>query len=109
MRVSRNRVNTEGGEWLFAPDARSAQYAKLSAHPVVSGARLLLASDGFLALATDYGRYSPEMLLDAAESRGLEGLGSELRSVEAEDPDGRTFPRFKRSDDATALLLSLSA
>ena len=34
-------------------------------------------------------------------------LGDELREVEAEDPNGARFPRFKKSDDATALLLEI--
>ena len=68
---------------------------------------ILLGTDGFLALAIDYGRYSPESLLAAAEQRGLALLGDELRAVEAADPDGLRYPRFKRSDDATALLLAL--
>jgi hypothetical protein len=68
---------------------------------------VLLASDGFLALASDYARYTPETLLAAAAARGLGTLGEELRAVEASDPEGLRFPRFKRSDDATALLLVL--
>jgi serine/threonine protein phosphatase PrpC len=107
LRASRNRVNTKGHEWLFAPDAECAAYAKTATAPAVPGATLLLASDGFLALASDYGRYEPDALLTAAERHGLAALGNELRGIEAEDPDGRAYPRFKRSDDATALLLSL--
>ncbi len=39
-------------------------------------------------------------------SDGLAGLLQELRHIEREvDPDGTRFPRFKRSDDATALLV----
>jgi hypothetical protein len=67
-----------------------------------------LASDGFLALASDYARYTPEGLFDAALARGLTPLGEELRATEASDPDGIAYPRFKRSDDATALLLRVS-
>ena len=106
LRTSRNRVNT-GDEWLFAPDAACADHAKEARMPVAPGARVLLASDGFLALASDYGRYTPDTLFAAAESRGLAALGAELRAVEAADADGVRFPRFKRSDDATALLLAV--
>jgi Protein phosphatase 2C len=109
LRDSRNRVNTQGGAWLFAPDAACAGHARHAAHPAQGVSRLLLATDGFLALAADYGRYSPEALLAAAEKKGLKALTAELRSIEASDPDGRQYPRFKRSDDATALLLQVSA
>ncbi len=107
LRVSRNRVNTDGGDWLFAPDASCAAHARQAVHQAQSGARLLLATDGFLALAADYGRYTPGALMEAAESKGLKALGKELRAIETDDPEGRAFPRFKRSDDATALLLAL--
>ena len=106
LRASRNYVNT-AEEWLFAPDAACADHAKQARISVASDSFLLLASDGFLALASDYERYTPEALFDASKAKGLAVLGEELRAVETADPDGTRFPRFKRSDDATALLLAV--
>jgi len=106
LRASRNYVNT-AEEWLFAPDAACADHAKEGRVSAALDSRLLLASDGFLALASDYERYTPEALFAAANREGLAVLGEELRAIEAADPDGTRFPRFKRSDDATALLLVL--
>jgi serine/threonine protein phosphatase PrpC len=106
LRASRNYVNT-AEEWLFAPDAACADHAKEARTSVAPDSLLLLASDGFLALASDYERYTPETLFDAAQTRGLAALGEELRAVETGDPDGTRFPRFKRSDDATAILLAV--
>lgn len=107
LRASRNSVNRVGGDWLFAPGSACADHAREMHLPAAEGAHLLIASDGFLALCADYGHYTPEALLHAAASRGLDRLGEELRMIEAEDSEGRAFPRFKRSDDATALLLSI--
>jgi hypothetical protein len=104
LRAARNRVNT-ADEWLFAPDRACADHAKQGRANVAPGTIVLLASDGFLALASDYERYTPDTLLAAAEARGLAELGAELRAIESGDPEGLRFPRFKRSDDATALLL----
>ncbi len=109
LRASRNKVNTKDGDWLFAPDPRCADHADVARAAALPGSLVLLASDGFLALISDYEKYSPDTLLSAAEAGGLAALGQELRAVEAADPDGRTYPRFKKSDDATALLLSLHA
>ena len=106
LRAARNRVNT-ADEWLFAPDVRCADHARHARVTVAPGSHLLLASDGFLALASDYEAYTPQTLLLACEERGLAALGEELRAIEASDPDGIKFPRFKRSDDATALLLAI--
>ena len=106
LRASRNYVNT-AEEWLFAPDAACADHAREARVSVAPDSLLLLASDGFLALASDYERYTPEALFDAANAQGLAALAEELRAVEAADPDGLRFPRFKRSDDATALLVAV--
>jgi len=109
LRASRNKVNSKGADWLFAPDPRCADHADAARPAAISGSLVLLATDGFLALISDYERYSPETLLSAAEARGLGALGEELRAVESADPEGKAYPRFKKSDDATALLLSLRA
>ena len=47
-------------------------------------------------------------LIATAQSHGLTVLGEELRLIEAGDPEGHEFPRFKKSDDATALLLRVT-
>ena len=77
--------------------------------PAPEGALVLLASDGFLALVSDYKAYDVEGLMEAACDTGLQALGEELRAIEHNDPRGTQFPRFKPSDDATALLLKVSA
>jgi len=34
-------------------------------------------------------------------------MGNQLRALEEEDSEGRRFPRLKKSDDATAVLLKV--
>jgi Protein phosphatase 2C len=108
LRAARNGVNTEKGGWLFGPDAKAARHVRRKTLTVPEGAVVLLASDGFLALSSDYGLYDAGALLAAAQAKGLDALGRELRALEAGDPEGLRFPRFKTSDDATALLLRVS-
>jgi len=105
LRKTRNRVN-HGGNWLFSPNSKVAAHAQRRLVMVEKGAYLLLASDGFLALVSDYGAYDPAGLLAAAKTKGLKALGDEIRAIESVDPLGEKFARFKKSDDATALLLS---
>jgi len=107
LRASRNRVNKAGGDWLFSPDAKCADHAAEAQLAVEPGSQILMASDGFFALVSDYRRYTVEALMEAAQSHGLTALGEELRAIEAADPKGHSYPRFKTSDDATALLLAL--
>ena len=105
LRRARNTVNSDVGGWLFGPDPRAAARVARSRMFAPAGSLVLLATDGFLALVSDYRRYDAEGLLAAAGSFGLETLGRELREIEAADADGVRYPRFKTSDDATALLL----
>ena len=41
-------------------------------------------------------------------AKGLAALGEKLRALEEADAEGRRFPRFKKSDDATAVLLQVA-
>jgi len=104
LRAARNRVNTKDGSWLFSPDASCADHAHHQTIPAPKGTDILLLTDGFLALTSDYNRYTTDALLDAAQ-KGLRPLYNELREIEFADPEGRNYPRFKQSDDATAILL----
>ena len=42
-------------------------------------------------------------LMAAVQEKGLAALGAELRAIEDADADAEKFPRFKKSDDATAV------
>jgi len=74
--------------------------------PCHEGTAILLASDGFSALVDLYGAMDAKGLMGDALASGLEPLATLAREIETErDPDGKLFPRFKASDDTTALLL----
>ena len=106
LRAARNRINS-GGHWLFSPESRAAARVSRQRVQASTGTLLLIASDGFMALATDYGTYNAVALMAAARDKGLAILGEELRAIETGDAMGEKFPRFKKSDDATALLLEV--
>jgi hypothetical protein len=105
-RAGRNHVNS-GRHWLFSPDVRAAAHVKRARHRMAPGAQLLLATDGFLALVSDYGAYDPDSLMVAVREKGLSVLGQVLRGIEDMDELAETYPRFKKSDDATVLLLEV--
>ena len=107
LRAARNRVNS-GSYWLFSPEPRAAKHVSRRMMKNAAGGLLLIASDGFLALATDYGAYDAMGLIRAACAKGLAALGAELRAIEDDDPLGEKFARFKKSDDATALLIEIA-
>lgn len=106
LRARRVHMNTDNN-WLFSPDPNAAAHAGRKVVAVPRGSHLLLATDGFLALVSDYGAYDLDGLARAVWDKGLAALGAQLRTIEAGDEDGVRFPRFKTSDDATALWLRL--
>jgi hypothetical protein len=104
LRLARAACNAEG-HWLLGLEPRAAEHLQRRAFPLDGPLTGLAMSDGFSALELKYKRHAPEALLRAAPTQGLAALAAELRRIEeVEDPDGVTFPRFKRSDDATAVL-----
>jgi Protein phosphatase 2C len=107
LRMARTGINS-GSHWVFGPDPRAADHVSKFSVAAPKGSTILLASDGFLALATDYGRYTASELMGKALAVGLGPLGEELRDIEQADPDGHKHPRFKTSDDATAVLFKLA-
>jgi hypothetical protein len=65
-------------------------------------------TDGFAALTDRYGVYEPAALVKAAIARRPTRTRRELRAIELADAAGSRHPRFKQSDDATAILLRLT-
>lgn len=103
---SRSNLNPQAALFGVAPGLTAA--GRTVRLDLARPAHVLLASDGFAALVDRYGALSPGGLVQAALDRGLAALGVELRAIEAADADGQRHPRFKPSDDATAVLLRLT-
>lgn len=108
LRAGRAALNREGGAWTFCLDPACADHARYWQLQLARPTHLLLMTDGFSALADRYRAYDPAGLVQAALDKGLQELGRELRAIEAEDAEAARHPRFKPSDDATALLMRLS-
>ncbi len=107
LRRSRNAMNRPGAQWTVGLDPDCASYARAWRFDLVRPAHVLLMTDGFALLADQYRAYDAAGLVRGALSKGLQELGRELRAIEADDADSAKYPRFKASDDATALLMRL--
>jgi hypothetical protein len=109
LRRNRAAINHEGGKhWTFGLQPACADHARTWTLSLRRPAHLLLMTDGFAALSDRYRVYEPAALVKAAVSAGLQDLGRELRAIEIADATASRYPRFKQSDDATAILLRLS-
>ena len=108
VRQARSLVNTKDGYWVFGVESDFLDHVSWGALPYQSGDEVLLLSDGLYRLVDKFGVYeSASDLFDAAKSRGLEALISELRDIEKSDASCKAAPRMKVSDDATGMLLRL--
>jgi hypothetical protein len=97
-----------GGYWVFGLQPECADHARVWTLALKRPAHVLLCTDGFSALVDRYKVYDAGGLVQAALDKGLQELGRELRAIETADAGGAAHPRFKKSDDATAVLLRLT-
>jgi hypothetical protein len=102
--AGRRLMNRPGGYAVLSIDMAPLDLIHQEAIPLASGARLLLATDGFARLYETFGAYTEETLLEAAFEKGLAALIGELRALEDGDPACERSPRLKPKDDATAIL-----
>ncbi len=108
LRDARAGHNLPGRYAVFGLQPDCAAAARGWAMTLQRPAHVLLATDGFSALVDRYAAYDAAGLVRAARDKGLQELARELRAIEAADAGGARHPRFKPSDDATALLLRLT-
>ena len=108
LRTMRAGINRPGTQWTFGIDPTCADHARSWSFELSRTAHVLLMTDGISALVDRYRAYDAAGLVRAALDKGLQELGRELRAIEAADAGGALHPRFKASDDATALLMRLT-
>jgi hypothetical protein len=102
----RQRQKEGKGLALLGLDPSAADRMRHEVAPCEDGTVILLTSDGFSALVDLYGTMDARTLVEAALASGLEPLAREARRIETEiDPGGKLYPRFKESDDTTAMLI----
>jgi hypothetical protein len=95
--------NRPGGFWIAGPDPRAAEHALTGVTPLATLASVSLLSDGATRLVDSFGLASWDDTLAVLNSSGPDELIRQVRKAEAEDPDGRRWPRGKAHDDATAV------
>jgi hypothetical protein len=99
-RVARSRA---GQHVLGVNAAETMAIIDTARFDVAIGDELLLMTDGMVALVDSYGVHDAPSLFAAVRAQGLAALGTALRAIERDDAACLRYPRFKVSDDATAL------
>jgi hypothetical protein len=100
------RRNRPGGYWIAGAQPEAAAHGITTVEERSGVAALLLASDG-----VDPERH-PEAttwreLVDEAQRYGAARVLQDIHDAEAADPDGRRWPRSKRHDDKTLVIIDL--
>jgi hypothetical protein len=104
-RALRRTRNRPGGYWVAAADPQAASQAVTGTLPSKRLQRAVLLSDGASRLVDLFELATWEELLALLDESGPDELLRQVRAAEAVDPEGRQWPRTKRSDDATAVYL----
>lgn len=106
--IADRRVDREKPKRALSVDAaQSAAGVRVAQTPLAQGDDVFLFSDGFAALFDGYAAYTPEAFIDRVLAVGLTPLAQQLRQIEHDDAACVRYPRFKQSDDATALWLKV--
>jgi hypothetical protein len=103
IRARQRLRNRPGGYWVAQSDPHAAAEAVTGV--VDDCSAVVLLTDGAAGLATMLGALTWRELVDLAVDRGPHELIAATREVEARDPDGVVWPRFKVHDDASAVVL----
>jgi hypothetical protein len=97
--------NVPGGYWVAAADPTAADNALIGQIPVAEVRRVALFTDGASRAVDTFGQMDWTTCLDYLQEHGPRGLIQHVRQIEECDPEGRKWPRFKKSDDATAVVV----
>ncbi|WEH16936.1 protein phosphatase 2C domain-containing protein [Streptomyces sp. VNUA24] len=100
--------NRPGGFWIAGPDPRAAEHALTGTVSLDSLASVTLLSDGATRLVDRFELADWAEVLSVLDSSGPDELIRRVREAEADDPEGRRWPRGKARDDATVLHWALS-
>ncbi|MDX2828628.1 protein phosphatase 2C domain-containing protein [Streptomyces ipomoeae] len=89
-----------GGYWVAEAVPEAARHAVVRSWPTSQIADILVMTDGASAGVEDYGLYATwDDLAHACLTEGPDKVVRAIHDAEAEDPDGRRWPRYKGSDD----------
>jgi len=105
----RSRMNEANGYGTLSPKPDALPHLIVTRHKRSAVKNALLMSDGFFAICETFRACSAgDLMARALAPSGLKDIVRELRRIQAEDEPCRKFPRLKKGDDATAILIQVS-
>lgn len=108
LRKHRSLKNKSNGYWILEFDKNAVEHAIYKEEKLLGETHLLLMSDGFAQLSTTFNKTkNVGELLGLAKRLNLSHLYGEIRAFAEKDNECQFFPRLKRLDDASAILLKI--
>ncbi|MEU3279197.1 hypothetical protein [Streptomyces antibioticus] len=105
--VQRHLRNTPGGYWVASTNPAAADEAITGSVELARVQQAALLTDGASRLVDSFGILTWADLLTLLRTEGPATLIARTREAELSDPTGERWPRFKRSDDATAAYVTI--
>ncbi|MFI8511256.1 hypothetical protein ACIGHB_08980 [Streptomyces sp. NPDC085460] len=99
--AQRQTRNTPGGYWVAASSPAAAAHAIVGSTAADDVRAAAVLSDGSSRLVTEYRMATWSEVFTTLRTGGPRALIDTVRKVEATDPTGRRWPRYKSGDDAT--------
>ncbi|MFJ4690755.1 hypothetical protein [Streptomyces sp. NPDC088766] len=99
--AQRQTRNTPTGYWVAASDAEAAAHAVVGSTPTEDVRAAAVLSDGASRLVTEYAMATWSEVFTMLRAGGPRELIDTVRKVEALDPTGKRWPRYKSGDDAS--------
>lgn len=93
--------NTPEGYWVAGSRPEAAQHALTGTTPLRGIRSAAVMSDGVSRLVTEYGMATWSDVFTTLQAGGPRELIEAVRKVEATDPTGVRWPRYKSGDDAS--------
>ncbi|WP_327718041.1 hypothetical protein [Streptomyces sp. NBC_00490] len=92
--------NTPAGYWVASASPEAAEHALTGTRPLEAASSAAVMSDGVSRLVTEYQMATWSDVFETLRTGGPAELINEVRKVEATDPTGLRWPRYKSGDDA---------
>ncbi|MFJ6726024.1 protein phosphatase 2C domain-containing protein [Streptomyces sp. NPDC091281] len=99
--AQRQTRNTPAGYWVAAAHPEAAEQALAGSAPSKDVRAVAVLSDGVSRVVTEYVMATWPDVFARLRTKGPRELIDTVRKVEATDPTGRRWPRYKSGDDAS--------
>ncbi|MFD7166596.1 hypothetical protein [Streptomyces violascens] len=100
--AQRQTRNMPNGYWVAASTPEAAEHALVGSIPAEEVGAAAVLSDGVSRLVAEYRMATWHEAFTTLRTGGPQELINSVRKVEALDPTGRRWPRYKSGDDASA-------